>query len=54
MDNKGQIAIEWLVLLGAILIIASVVLFIIESQSKINTAQDIQNTKTIKEKIYKL
>ncbi len=54
MDNKGQISIEWLVLLGAILILASVVLYIIEAQTKVNTARDIQSTKMIKDKIYKM
>ena len=54
MDNKGQVAIEWLILLGVILILTSVVLYIIEAQTKINTARDIQNTKTIKDKIYEM
>jgi len=54
MDNKGQVAIEWLILLGAILILTSVILYTIEAQTKINTAKDIQSTKTIKDKIYKM
>ena len=54
MDNKGQVSIEWLILLGAILIITSVVLYIIETQTKINVARDIHTTKTVKDLIYKM
>ncbi len=54
MDRRGQVAIDFLILLGVLLILISVVIYIIEEQSKVNTLEDIQNTKTIKDKIYKL
>ena len=44
IDKRGQISIEWLLLLGAITIIMGIIIFIISSQS---TAQRTSTKNTI-------
>ncbi len=53
IDNKGQISIEWFLLIGAILVILGVVIFIISSSAQTQKTStkgtiDILN-KTIQE-----